>query len=39
VTKGIAAGERVVVNGQYRIDAGSRVNAKPQAAAGGPDKS
>jgi multidrug efflux system membrane fusion protein len=39
VTKGIAAGERVVVNGQYRLDVGSRVNAKPQAAAGGPDKS
>jgi multidrug efflux system membrane fusion protein len=39
VTKGIAAGERVVVNGQYRLDAGSRVSAKPQAAAGGPDKS
>jgi len=39
VTKGIAAGERVVVNGQYRLDAGSRVDAKPQAPAGGPDKS
>jgi multidrug efflux system membrane fusion protein len=39
VTKGIAAGERVVVNGQYRLDVGSRVNAKLQAAAGGPDKS
>ncbi len=33
VTKGIAAGERVVVNGQYRLDAGSRVNAN--AAGGG----
>ncbi len=39
VTKGIAAGDRVVVNGQYRLDTGSRVNARPQAAAGGPDKS
>jgi len=38
VTKGVAAGERVVVNGQYRLDAGSRVDAKTQAAAGGPDK-
>jgi membrane fusion protein, multidrug efflux system len=40
VTKGIAAGERVVVNGQYRLDVGSRVDAKTQqAAAGGSDKS
>ena len=40
VTKGIAAGERVVVNGQYRLDVGSRVDAKmQQAAAGGADKS
>jgi multidrug efflux system membrane fusion protein len=38
VTKGIAAGERVVVNGQYRLDAGSRVDAKTQTAEGGPDK-
>ncbi len=38
VTKGIAAGERVVVNGQYRLDGESRVDAKTQAAAGGPDK-
>jgi multidrug efflux system membrane fusion protein len=38
VTKGVAAGERVVVNGQYRLDAGSRVDAKTQAATGGPDK-
>ena len=43
ITKGIAAGERVVVNGQYRLDIGSRVNAKtqdkPQEAAGsGSDK-
>src|SRR5580693_4679893 len=47
VTKGIAAGERVVVNGQYRLDVGSRVNATTQTTtpaatqspAGGPDKS
>jgi multidrug efflux system membrane fusion protein len=38
VTNGVAAGERVVVNGQYRLDAGSRVDAKTQATAGGPDK-
>ncbi len=38
VTKGIAAGEQVVVNGQYRLDVGTRVDAKTQAAAGGPDK-
>jgi multidrug efflux system membrane fusion protein len=35
VTKGVSAGEHVVVNGQYRLDVGSRVNAKPQAAAAG----
>ena len=44
VTKGIAAGERVVVNGQYRLDIGSRVDVKTQPptqqpAAGGADKS
>jgi multidrug efflux system membrane fusion protein len=33
VTKGIAAGERVVVNGQYRLDVGSRVDAKTQPPA------
>jgi len=27
--KGLAAGERVVVNGQSRLDAGSRVNVRP----------
>ena len=37
VTKGITAGEQVVVNGQYRLDAGSRVDAKTPAA-GSPDK-
>jgi multidrug efflux system membrane fusion protein len=38
VTKGVAAGERIVVNGQYRLDAGTRVNAKTQEADSGPDK-
>jgi membrane fusion protein, multidrug efflux system len=28
VTKGVAAGERVVVDGQYRLEAGSRIDAK-----------
>jgi multidrug efflux system membrane fusion protein len=39
VTKGVSAGEHVVVNGQYRLDVGSRVSAKPQAAAANADKS
>ena len=38
VTKGLNAGEKVVVNGAYRVQAGTRVDAKPegntQAAAG-----
>jgi multidrug efflux system membrane fusion protein len=38
VTKGVAADEQVVVNGQYRLDPGSRVDAKTQAAPTGPDK-
>jgi len=38
VTKGVATGERVVVDGQYRLDAGTRVDAKTRAAAGAPDK-
>ena len=37
VTKGLSAGERVVVNGQYRLQAGSRVEAKA-AQASAPDK-
>jgi multidrug efflux system membrane fusion protein len=37
VTKGVEAGERVVVNGQFRLDVGTHVDAKTQAA-GGPDK-
>jgi multidrug efflux system membrane fusion protein len=36
VTKGVAAGERVVVNGQYRLEAGSRVDAKTEVAANRP---
>ncbi|HZC55416.1 MAG TPA: efflux RND transporter periplasmic adaptor subunit [Xanthobacteraceae bacterium] len=28
VTKGVSAGERIVVNGQYRLDVGSRVDAR-----------
>ena len=36
----VHAGEHVVVNGQYRLDVGSRVNAKmQQAVADGADKS
>lgn len=38
VTRGLEAGEKVVVNGAYRLQAGSRVDARPattaQAAAG-----
>jgi multidrug efflux system membrane fusion protein len=37
VTKGIAAGEQVVVNGQFRLDVGTHVSTKAQTA-GGPDK-
>jgi multidrug efflux system membrane fusion protein len=32
VNKGLTAGERVVVNGQYRLQAGSRVDAKTESA-------
>jgi multidrug efflux system membrane fusion protein len=38
VTKGLAADERVVVDGQYRLQAGSRVDAKTQQAAMTPGK-
>jgi multidrug efflux system membrane fusion protein len=38
VTKGLAAAERVVVNGQYRLQAGSRVDAKTDVAANAPGK-
>ena len=32
VTKGLNAGEKVVVNGAYRLQKGTRVEAKPQSA-------
>jgi multidrug efflux system membrane fusion protein len=32
VTKGLAVGEQVVVNGQYRLQAGSRVESKTEQA-------
>jgi hypothetical protein len=32
VTKGLSAGEKIVVNGAYRLQAGTRVDAKPEAA-------
>ena len=32
VTKGLTAGEKVVVNGQYRLQVGARVDAKPEGA-------
>jgi multidrug efflux system membrane fusion protein len=38
VTKGLAADERVVVDGQYRLQAGSRVDAKTEQAAITPGK-
>jgi multidrug efflux system membrane fusion protein len=38
VTKGLAPDERVVVDGQYRLQAGSRVDAKTDVAANAPDK-
>ena len=38
VTKGLAADERVVVDGQYRLQAGARVDAKTQQAAITPGK-
>jgi multidrug efflux system membrane fusion protein len=38
VTKGLAPDERVVVNGQYRLQAGSRVDAKTVVAANAPGK-
>jgi multidrug efflux system membrane fusion protein len=38
VTKGLAPDERVVVNGQYRLQAGSRVDAKTDVAANAPGK-
>jgi multidrug efflux system membrane fusion protein len=38
VTKGVTAGERVVIDGQYRLEAGSRVDAKSPATASAADK-
>jgi multidrug efflux system membrane fusion protein len=38
VTKGLAPDERVVVNGQYRLQAGTRVDAKTDVAANTPGK-
>jgi multidrug efflux system membrane fusion protein len=38
VTKGVTAGERIVVNGQYRLDAGSHVVDSTTQTAGSPDK-
>jgi multidrug efflux system membrane fusion protein len=38
VQKGVNAGDRVVVNGQYRLQSGSRVDAKPVDAAKAADK-
>jgi membrane fusion protein, multidrug efflux system len=35
VTKGVAPGEEIVVNGQYRLDAGTRVSATTALAANG----
>jgi multidrug efflux system membrane fusion protein len=32
VTKGLSAGDQVVVNGQYRLQAGTQVETKPLAA-------
>ena len=36
VTNGLSAGEHVVVGGQYRLQPGSRVDAKPETAANTP---
>ena len=33
VTKGLSPGERVVVNGQYRLTDGARIDAAPPGAA------
>jgi multidrug efflux system membrane fusion protein len=37
VSKGLSPDERVVVNGQYRLQAGSHVDAKTELAANAPD--
>jgi multidrug efflux system membrane fusion protein len=36
VSKGLSPDERVVVNGQYRLQAGSHVDAKTELAANAP---
>jgi multidrug efflux system membrane fusion protein len=38
VTKGLSVGERVVVNGQYRLQAGTRVETKTDQASGKTDE-
>lgn len=38
VTRGVAAGDQVVVNGQYRLQAGTRVDARSEQAATAPDR-
>lgn len=38
VTKGVAAGDQVVVNGQYRLQAGTRVEARTEQATAAPDQ-
>jgi membrane fusion protein, multidrug efflux system len=38
VTKGLTVGERVVVNGQYRLQAGTRVETKTDQASGKTDE-
>jgi len=38
VTKGVAAGDQVVVNGQYRLQAGTRVEARTEQATAVPDQ-
>jgi membrane fusion protein, multidrug efflux system len=38
VTKGVSAGDQVVVNGQYRLQAGTRVEARTEQATAAPDQ-
>ena len=38
VTKGISAGEHIVVNGQYRLQAGSKVDVTSDRADSAPGK-
>jgi len=38
VTKGVSAGDQVVVNGQYRLQAGARVEARTEQATAVPDQ-